>query len=73
MKTILFLIALLLFSGFAPAEPEKVVISIPLLIAIITGVWEVIARLIPTVGHIGLIGKIIEILNVLSNFFNRTK
>lgn len=43
------------------------------IMAIITGIWEVIGRIIPSVGQITVIGKIIEILNWLSNFLNRKK
>ena len=43
------------------------------LIAIIIGIYEVIARLIPTVGNISLIAKIIALLKWLSDNLNRTK
>ena len=65
-------VALLLMS-FAPAESEPVKITLPIILAFIVGIWEVVIRLIPTAGQWGVVGKIIEILAWLSNFLNRKK
>jgi hypothetical protein len=46
---------------------------LPLVLSFIVALYEVVIRLIPTVGQWGLIGKIIEILAWLSNFLNRKK
>jgi hypothetical protein len=44
-----------------------------IILAIIIGVYEVIARVIPTVGDITIIGKIIALLRWLSDSTNRFK
>jgi hypothetical protein len=48
-------------------------ITLPLILAFIVGIYELIARLVPTVGQYALIGKIIDILKWVSDFFNRKK
>jgi hypothetical protein len=73
MKIFICLIAFLLFSGFAPDVAEPFKITLPLILSFIVALYEVVIRLIPTVGQWGLIGKIIEILAWLSNFLNRKK
>lgn len=73
MKNLLLLLAFVLLCSLAPAESEPLKITWYLIIAFIVGVYEVIARLIPSVGQNGVIGKIIEILNWISNFLNRSK
>lgn len=47
--------------------------NLTLILAIITGCYEVIARLIPTTRTITIVGKVIEILNWLSNSLDRKK
>ncbi len=42
-------------------------------IAIIIGVYEVIARIIPTVGDITILGKIVALLKWLSDNLNNFK
>lgn len=42
-------------------------------VALIAGIYEVIIRLIPTVGNYSFIGKIIDILKWISDFLNRKK
>lgn len=42
-----------------------------MVVAIVAGCYEVIARVIPTVGNWSLTGKIIEALKWLSDFLNR--
>lgn len=73
MKITLFLIMALLFSSFVPVVVEPVKFDIALVLGLLVGFWEVIARLIPSVGQLGFIGKLIEILAWLSDFFNRKK
>lgn len=73
MKTFLVLLISLLLMSFAPAEGEPVKFTLPMILAMIVGFWEVIIRIIPTVGQWGVVGKIIEILAWLSNFLNRKK
>jgi hypothetical protein len=46
---------------------------IGIIVAVIIGVYDVLARLIPTVGNWSIIAKIIDILKWLSDYFNRTK
>ena len=43
------------------------------LVAVIIGVYEVIARLIPTVGDITILGKIIAFLKWVSDSLNNKK
>jgi len=74
MKKYLFLLfTVLLFSSFAPEAVPATKIGIPLVLAILTGLWELVGRLIPSVGQITVIGKILEILSWISNFLNRKK
>lgn len=73
MKTIFCLIFLLVLTSFAQVEPEPVKITFWLIVALLAGIWEVIGRLVPSVGQITIIGKIIEILVWISNFLNRKK
>lgn len=73
MKYLLLLLSFLLFSSFAPEASEPFKITLPLILSFIVALYEVVIRLIPTVGQWGLIGKIIEILAWLSNFLNRKK
>lgn len=51
------------------AEPFK--ITWQMVVAIVAGVYEVIARVVPTVGNWSITGKIIEALKWLSDFLNR--
>jgi hypothetical protein len=55
----------------AIATPFK--LSIGFVLAIVVGIYELVARLVPTVSNWSLIGKIIDILKWLSEFFNRKK
>lgn len=52
-----------------PGEP----VSWQLIVALLAGIYEVVARLIPTVKNYSLIAKIIEILLWISERFNRKK
>lgn len=44
-----------------------------LIVLIVIGVWEVIARLIPTVENWAGTAVILRILTAISDFLNRTK
>lgn len=48
-------------------------INIPDIVAIVIGIYEVVARTIPTVKNYSIIGKIIEGIKWLSDFLNREK
>lgn len=43
------------------------------LVAIIIGIYEVIARIIPTIGDISILGKIIALLKWISDNLNNFK
>lgn len=73
MKNLILLIALVLVCSFAPAEPVPFKITWYLVIAFVVGIYEVIVRLIPSIGQNGIIGKIIDILKWLSDFLNNHK
>lgn len=78
MKTLICLLFLFftstLFAQTTPAEPVNLWHLIwTVIIPIIAGLYEVIVRIIPTVNNYSFIGKIIEILLWLSNFFNNKK
>lgn len=42
-------------------------------VSVIAGVYEVVVRVIPTVKNYSFIGKIINVLKVLSDYLNITK
>jgi hypothetical protein len=78
MRKLFSIVALLTFAAItveaqtgADVEPFK--LSWQAVVAIVAGCYEVIARVIPTVGNWSLTGKIIEALHWLSDFLNRTK
>jgi hypothetical protein len=73
MKNVKILLAALLFCSFIAPEGSPIKITLPLVLAFIVGVYEVIIRLVPTFGQWGIIGKLIDILKWLSDFLNRTK
>lgn len=54
-------------------EPEPFKFTWQLAIALLAGLYEVIARLIPTIGNYSWIAKIIDILKWISDFLNRRK
>ena len=72
MKTVLFLL-LVLSVSFTAVDTEPFSLTLPLILALVAGIYEVVIRLIPTVGQYALIGKIIDILKWLSDFLNRKK
>lgn len=73
MKAFFFCLLTFLLCSFAPVEVEPVHITIPVIIALLAGIWEVVGRIIPSIGQITVIGKVIEILSWISNFLNRKK
>jgi hypothetical protein len=73
MKTIFFLLVALLLSSFVTPDPVTFKLNFVTIMLIITGIWEVVGRARPSIGQITVIGKIIEILNWLSNFLNNKK
>jgi len=78
-KMILTLLLCLLFMFMFPSlfsqtmEPEPFKVTWHLIVALLAGIYEVVARTIPTVKNYSFIAKIIEILLWLSNFLNRKK
>jgi len=73
MKNLILLLVVILLSSFTTTAPATFSIDFVTIMAIIAGIWEVIGRLLPSVGQITLIGKLIEILSWLSNFLNHKK
>jgi hypothetical protein len=73
MKTVFLLLLAILLSSFVTPDPVTFKLNFVTIMLIITGIWEVIGRAIPSVGQITVIGKIIEILNWLSHFLNNKK
>jgi hypothetical protein len=77
MITIVCLIIFFFLSSFSQVEPTTPVnvwhIVWAVVVPIIVGLYEVIVRIIPTVGNYSFIGKIIEILKWLSDFLNNKK
>jgi hypothetical protein len=65
--------ALLVLCSATPATTEPIHLTAGLIIALIAGIWEVVGRLIPSIGQITIIGKIIEVLNWVSEFLNKKK
>jgi len=47
--------------------------NLALILAILVGVWEVIARVIPTVNNWSGTALVLKVLNFLSELLNRTK
>ena len=74
MITLLCLIIFFLLSSFAQVvEPEPFKITWHLVVALLAGLYEAVARIIPTVKQYSFIEKAIEILLWISNFLNRRK
>lgn len=46
---------------------------IKLILLLIIGIYEVVIRIVPTVNNLSLIGLIINILKLISDYFNKTK
>lgn len=80
MKTFLkyfFALFALLFVPLALAaqvvEPEPVKFTWHLIVALLAAIYEVVVRLIPTVGNYSWIAKVIDILKWISDYLNRKK
>ncbi len=56
-----------------PTHLNVLQIIVTIVIPILAGLYEVIVRVIPSVGNYSFIQKIIEILLWLSEFLNRKK
>lgn len=76
---LVFVLMLLVLSAAtfaADGDPEKPNFLhgiLPLVVAILAGVYEVIVRVIPSVGNLSWIAKILDILVWISDFLNRKK
>lgn len=44
-----------------------------IVVSIIAGVYEVVIRIIPTVGNYSILAKIINLLKIISDYLNVTK
>jgi hypothetical protein len=73
MKTILLLFLVVTLASFAPDDPSGFSITLPFILAVLAGCYEVITRLIPTSKTWTIIGKILEVLTWLSNLFDRKR
>lgn len=73
MKMFIFCLVALLLCSFTAQAVDPIKITLPMILAFIVGVWEVVIRLVPTIGQWGVIGKVIEVLAWLSNFLNNKK
>lgn len=73
MKVALFLILCLLLCSFVPADEPGLVITWPLIVGILAGIYEVVSRIIPTSKIWSIIGKVLEFLTWLSNLLDRKK
>lgn len=73
MKKLIAFILLILLCSFMQVDPVPFKFTWHTVVAILAGLYEVIIRLIPTVGNYSIIGKIIEILKWVSDFLNRKK
>lgn len=73
MKTIFLLVTLLVLASFTPVDPEGFKLTLPVILAILAGCYEVISRLVPTSKTWSIIGKILEVITWLSNLFDRKR
>lgn len=73
MKMIFSFLVMVLLSSFAPDEPMGLQLTLPLILAILAGCYEVISRLVPTSATWSIIGKVLEVLTWLSKLFDRKK
>ena len=73
MKTLLLLCLLIFLCAFDPVSVGPVKFTWQLAVALLAGIYEVVIRVIPTVANYSLLGKIIDLLKWLSEFFNRKK
>jgi hypothetical protein len=73
MKWFLSFMMLMLLCSFGAADAAPIELDWHVVIALLAGIYEVVIRLIPTVGNYSAIGKVIEILKWLSDFFNKKR
>lgn len=62
-----------LFAVMLPQEDEPVQFTWKLVVLFIIGLYELVVRLIPSVGDISILSKIIQILKMISDFLNVKK
>ena len=79
MKAKILMLLMFLFLPIAfvfgqdPETPNFWHSILPVVVAILAGVYEVIVRVIPSVGNYSWIAKILDILVWISDFLNRKK
>lgn len=73
MKNVFFFLALILLFSCTSKDPAGTVITLPLILAVLAGCYEVISRLIKTSVTWSIIGKVLEVLTWLSKLFDRKK
>jgi hypothetical protein len=73
MKVFFFILAFILCSSFSAIEPEGFKLTLPIILAILAGCYEVISRLIPTSKTWSIIGKLLEVITWLSSLFDRKR
>lgn len=73
MKAFFFLLTALLLCSFSTPSPEPIHLDWHIIVALLAGIYEVVIRLIPTVGNYSAIGKVIDILKWLSEFLNKKR
>jgi hypothetical protein len=52
---------------------QNLIDNLPAIVTTILGVYEVIARAIPTIKDISIIGNIAKVLLILSDYLNKKK
>ena len=70
---LLLMVALAACQNTTVIDGEPKLGLVALIVALIAGIYEVIARVIPTVGNYSWLAKIIDILVWISDFLNRRK
>lgn len=73
MKSILVIFAFFLLSSLVSFDPLEITWTISLIVAIIVGVYELLARLIPSFGNWTFIGRVIDILKIVSDYLDKRK
>lgn len=69
----LMFLAIAAFSQDGSTDPAAFKLTPAVIIALLVGFYEVISRIIPTTKMWSLIGKIIDVLQYISQFLNRKK
>lgn len=73
MKTFLLFCLLLLLCSFDPASIGSIHITLVAVLLFIIGLYDLIIRIIPTVGNYSVIAFLIKILKIISDFLNNKK